>query len=301
MPKVLNLPREKICEKYTNGMTTGELAAEYECHYTTILNVLHDNKIEIRSKLNLPIDQIIIEYQNGISGRKLGEKYECSSTTIFNILHDNKIEIRSRDVIIKCKICKKMKRHHSRGICKKCYHKKVMFSKNLFNMTTDGVKINVRLHYNIHTDHNGTVTNFKFSSPGGVGANHECSSYLGIYISEQVLSKIYTNVEKMPYGHQGYDFICGKGHKIDVKSSCLYDNLRWSFGIKRNTTADYFLCLGFDNRDDLNPQHIWLIPGNVINDKVGLSISKSTIEKWEEYEQPIDKVIMYCNDMKNNN
>lgn len=83
----------------------------------------------------------------------------------------------------------------------------------------------------------------------------ESASYLGVYIAETVLSTFFDNMQRMPYGNQGYDFICGKGFKIDVKTSCLvYRQNRtpkWEFCFNRNKIADYFLCLGFDNRKTL--------------------------------------------------
>ena len=104
----------------------------------------------------------------------------------------------------------------------------------------------------------------------------------------------------MPPKNRGFDFICSNGYKIDVKSSTLHDN-RWGFYIRYNTIADYFLCLAFDNRNDLNPQHLWLIPGYILNDKSGVSITESTLDKWKKYEQPINDVITCCDTMKTNN
>ena len=132
--------------------------------------------------------------------------------------------------------------------------------------------------------------------------NRDCSVFLGVYVAERVLSHVFKHVEKMPYGNPGYDFICGGGYKIDVKSSCRrtrknrVDN--WGFCIRKNQIADYFLCLAFDNRDDLTPKHIWLIPGDVINDHVSVSISETMLTKWDEYKLDINKVITCCNTMK---
>ena len=130
-----------------------------------------------------------------------------------------------------------------------------------------------------------------------LGTNPNCASYLGVYISEQILFKIYKNVQRMPMNNPGYDFICGKGYKVDVKSGCLGKNRsnKWEFKINKNKTADYFLCLAFDNRQDLNPLYVWLIPGKDINHLNGAVISKSTLDRWSEYEQSIDKVISCCN------
>jgi hypothetical protein len=133
--------------------------------------------------------------------------------------------------------------------------------------------------------------------------NKDCASYLGVHVAERVLAKTFENVKRMPFGNKGYDFICGRGYKIDVKAAtrrryktCLVDS--WMFHIYKNTTADYFLCIAFDNRVDLTPEHLWLIPGNVLNTKQGTAISESTLGKWSKYEQPLEKVTNCCTMLK---
>lgn len=132
--------------------------------------------------------------------------------------------------------------------------------------------------------------------------NKTCSMYLGVHIAEQVLSKVFKNVQTMPTGNKGYDFICNKGKKIDVKSSTMrISKIRaplWFFNINRNKVADYFLCLAFDNRKSLTPLHLWLIPGNVVNYKHSISISVTTIDKWNEHKLDINKVITCCDAMQ---
>lgn len=132
--------------------------------------------------------------------------------------------------------------------------------------------------------------------------NRECTHFLGIHVAEEMLSYVFKKVYRMPFGNPGYDFICGRAYRIDVKSSCRgHDSPhsdRWKFAINKNLIAEYFLCLAFDNRHDLNPEHIWLIPSETINDKIGVGISESRLEKWKEYELPIDKVISCCDSMK---
>jgi hypothetical protein len=125
--------------------------------------------------------------------------------------------------------------------------------------------------------------------------NKKCSSYLGVYIAETILSKYFENVKRTKYGTKGYDFICKNGFKIDVKSSCFRNNM-WQFHIRYNTTADYFLILAFNNRDELEPQHVWLIPGHVVNHLYGLSITNSprALKKWTKYEKDLTKVIEGC-------
>jgi len=146
-------------------------------------------------------------------------------------------------------------------------------------------------------------SNYRTGKRRPLGTNKNCTSFLGVHVAERVLSKVFNNVEVMPYGNPGYDFICGKGYKIDVKSSVLHHRNNWAgwqFAIANNAIADYFLCLVFDNRDDLNPEYIWLIPGDVINNHASTSISVSTLAKWENYlsSDKINKIKSCCNTLK---
>ena len=135
--------------------------------------------------------------------------------------------------------------------------------------------------------------------------NKSCSNYLGIVVSERYLSKVWDNVTRMSNNNKGYDFICGKGFKVDVKSGCLCKNNGWSFHIRRNKIADYFLLLGFDNREDLNPLHIWLIKGDVVinGKKLGkrndffISQSSESLLYYSKYEckDKLNKLKDYCN------
>jgi hypothetical protein len=132
----------------------------------------------------------------------------------------------------------------------------------------------------------------------------DSSSYLGVYVAERVLSNFFDHIQRMPYGNKGFDFICGRGFKIDCKSACIYIPSRnhvsggWSYRIKRNVEADYFLCLAFDSRKSLVPKHVWLIPGEIINHLMHLYISSGNISKWAAYEKPLDRVIACCSDLR---
>lgn len=125
--------------------------------------------------------------------------------------------------------------------------------------------------------------------------NRGCSAFLGVHVAERVLSSVFKNVERTPYGNSGYDFICNHGKKIDVKSSCLRKDGRWLFNLKKNTIADHFLCIAFDDRDSLNPLHVWLLPSNIFGTMRSVSIKPSTIDIWDEHRLNIDDVIKYCN------
>ena len=161
------------------------------------------------------------------------------------------------------------------------------------------------------------VMNHKSGRNKSMYENKKSSLYLGIVIAERVLSKVFKNVKRMPKNNSGFDFICSHNYKIDVKSSCLRNNNKnkcWSFHIKKNKIADYFLLLAFDNRKDLNPKHIWLIKGteviktknsiNSLNNKIVLYITD--IKKWrrryKQYVQKdkLEKTINCCNILKNN-
>jgi hypothetical protein len=121
--------------------------------------------------------------------------------------------------------------------------------------------------------------------------NPSCASYLGVYLSETVLSQIYNSVVRAPYGNHGFDFICGKGHKIDVKSSCRGKRTDgWSFYPNRNKIADFFICLAFDSRENFTPLHVWIVPGNIVNHLTGFHITPFNMKRWTRYERPLGNI-----------
>lgn len=142
--------------------------------------------------------------------------------------------------------------------------------------------------------------------------NKECGQYLGIYIAERILSKVFENVTRMPNNNSGYDFICKKGYKIDVKSSLLHkrntQSEYWNFSISYNTIADYFLFIGFDNLDDITPLNIWLIKGidivrgRALNKFSGLTITNTpeSINQFKLFEKidKLEKTIDCCKTLK---
>ena len=133
--------------------------------------------------------------------------------------------------------------------------------------------------------------------------NKLCSNYLGIVIAERLCKHLFKDVKMMPYGNTGYDIICNRGKKIDVKSSCIRlskDNkyINWGFKIRKNIIADFFICVSFDNRNDLNPLHMWMIPGSEVNHLTKISISPSTIHKWNKCKRNISDAQLCCSEMK---
>lgn len=129
--------------------------------------------------------------------------------------------------------------------------------------------------------------------------NKECSAYLGIVIGERLCRHIFKDVEVMPYGHPGYDIICNRGKKIDVKTATYHGN--WQFTIKKNKVPDYFIFVAFDNIEDLNAQHMWMIPGDEVNGKQITSIKPSSIHKWDKWKRDINEIQMCCTKLKINN
>ena len=129
--------------------------------------------------------------------------------------------------------------------------------------------------------------------------NEDCPQYLGITVNERLIRHRFKEIKVMPFGFPGYDFICNKNMKIDAKSACLNKRGYWSFAIRRNTEADYFLCVAYDNRNDLNIIHVWMIPGDKVNHLMGLAIRPSTIHKWDKYIYDIEGFSSCCNEMKN--
>lgn len=128
--------------------------------------------------------------------------------------------------------------------------------------------------------------------------NMDCSLWLGVKVAENILPEIYENVILMPFNNRGFDALCSKGYKIDVKSSCILkvkNKYLWEyleFDIDHNETADYFLCICFDNRKDLNVLYMWLIKsdeiirGRKLSDFKSLRIMNSEIGigKFRKYE-----------------
>lgn len=132
--------------------------------------------------------------------------------------------------------------------------------------------------------------------------NKECSLYLGVHVAERVLSQVFDYVKVMPMNNPGYDLICNRKMLIDVKSACRCTspirNDRWSFYTRENQIADYFLCLAFDNRKDLNPEHIWLIPRKDVNNSHCITVAVTKTDKWDKYALKIDEITSCCADMK---
>ena len=134
----------------------------------------------------------------------------------------------------------------------------------------------------------------------------QCSQFLGVCVAERVIRHcgMFNIITKAPNNTPGYDFVCGRGYKIDVKSACRTFAIRngnsltpwWTFHIDHNKIADWFVTIAFDDRVHLTPLHAWMIPGDVINHLVCLTITESerSLVKWEQYERPLDQIESCC-------
>lgn len=96
----------------------------------------------------------------------------------------------------------------------------------------------------------------------------DCAKYLGVYIAERKIGRIIIPKmlgeikQEMPPNYPGYDFIVVEDVKVDIKSACLRHLngwIGWEPHVIYNNVTDYFIIVAFDNRDDLNIMHIWLI------------------------------------------
>lgn len=125
--------------------------------------------------------------------------------------------------------------------------------------------------------------------------NKNSPVYLGC-IAEELLARTFKDVQRMPHGNPGFDIICNQDFMIDIKSSATGYKGYWQFLIRGNEIANYFLCIAFESRSDLTPTHVWLIPGSIVNKQSLFQISKSNLAKWSQYEQPLDKVLVCCNE-----
>jgi hypothetical protein len=131
--------------------------------------------------------------------------------------------------------------------------------------------------------------------------NKSCSHFLGGY-AELVLSKEFSSIERMPFNNRGYDFKCSHNKRIDVKSSCRRNHGRknesdfYQFTLRRNPTADAFLLLAFNNRKDLKPEHVWLVPASLVRHLMQLTITTTSesMAKWAQFERPLDHVNDCC-------
>lgn len=138
--------------------------------------------------------------------------------------------------------------------------------------------------------------------PSPIKENRRDTRFIGTYIAENGIAKIYEGSQRMAYYNRGYDILCPKGYKIDVKATVLNQYNMFNFGINKNNLADYFILVAFNNIIELIPMHMWIIKsdenidGRVINKLAKLIISNEPkyLDKYSKYEK-LDKLDMLKN------
>ena len=140
--------------------------------------------------------------------------------------------------------------------------------------------------------------------------NEDCSAYFGDF-TESLMIQTFEDATRMPYGNPGFDWTCKNGDKIDNKGRCLtYDKRpgrspKWIFQIDYNNIADWFILSAWDNRDALNPLHIWafhkndIVRGRKFWRREGFTITNipevlKELEKWEVTDR-LYKLKELCN------
>ena len=148
--------------------------------------------------------------------------------------------------------------------------------------------------------------------------NENCTMYLGISIGEELFKEfLLTYFERVIGFHphnRGFDFICkdprqefidrhphlrlerNKEYMIQLKLLCLQSNddgwNGWNFHVDHNRIPDFYILSAWDNREYLNPIHIWMFHKNDIIRKkefwqrISLCITNKQIylEEYKKYE-----------------
>jgi hypothetical protein len=133
--------------------------------------------------------------------------------------------------------------------------------------------------------------------PSPIKENRRDARFLGTYIAENGIAKIYEGSQRMAYYNRGYDILCPKGYKIDVKATVLNQYNIFNFTINKNKIADYFALVVFNNIIELVPIHMWIIKsdenidGRIINKLTKLTIPNEPkhLSKYGKYEK-LDKL-----------
>lgn len=107
------------------------------------------------------------------------------------------------------------------------------------------------------------IKNWNKGTSCPMSENDDCTSYLGVYIGENLAELILRDIfggisDRMLYKHPYYEYVVKGGYKVNVKTATLSNN-RWCFHIGNNSITDYFLLIAFGKRENLDLIYIWLI------------------------------------------
>lgn len=138
--------------------------------------------------------------------------------------------------------------------------------------------------------------------------NPDCPRYFGDF-TESLMIQTFEGATKMPSNNPGYDWTCKKGDKIDNKGSCLIyrkgKSPMWQFNIMYNNITDWFILSAWDNRDSLNPLHVWAFHKDDIvrgrkfwrRDTLAITDISKGLKEFEKYEitHRLDELKELCN------
>lgn len=128
--------------------------------------------------------------------------------------------------------------------------------------------------------------------PNPISENRKDPRFIGLYIAENSILKLFEGSQKMKCGNHGYDIVCNKGYKIEVKAATLTRQNTLSFHIARNKIADYFILIGFNNIIELRPLYLWIIKNDEIIrgcrlrdiDVLGISNEPEFVKPFKKYD-----------------
>jgi len=140
--------------------------------------------------------------------------------------------------------------------------------------------------------------------------NEDCSVHFGNF-TENIMIQTFEDVIKMPPNNPGFDWICKTGEKIDNKGVCLtFGYPSWSFSIRCNKIADWFILSAWDNRDSLTPLHVWAFhKDNIVRGRKFCNFetfwildTPQKLKELKNYEvtDRLDKLKELCNKKKRN-
>lgn len=180
-----------------------------------------------------------------------------------------------------------------RSKCKECRNEDI---KDRYHNRGDKEAMKDQYHNRNGRERRGHISMYK---------NKLCASYLGVAVNECLIKHLYPDAVMTGYGFPGYDFECNRGKKVNAKGSTAHNReskksntVFWVFGIRNNKLCDHFLCVAYDNVKSPTPLHIWMIPASEVNDNGSISISASTIHKWDEWKIDINEAQACCTEMK---
>jgi DNA-binding CsgD family transcriptional regulator len=85
---------QQIIESYQNSAKVYELAAQFNCHRTTISAHLKRNGIQPSNKIKLDTKLLVDLYENGNSAAQIAEILNISKMSVLRYLHANGVAMR---------------------------------------------------------------------------------------------------------------------------------------------------------------------------------------------------------------